>query len=58
MESFLADIHARDHVVKGKIGVSKAGKILAIEIKIINIAAVFITVLLMTEDGSVKWGQD
>ena len=32
MESFLADIHARDHVVKGKIGVSKAGKILAIEI--------------------------
>jgi len=32
MESFLADIHARDHVVKGKIAVSKAGKILAIEI--------------------------
>lgn len=32
MESFLADIHARDHVVKGKIGVSRAGKILAIEI--------------------------
>ena len=29
MESFLADIHARDHVVKGKIGVSKDGKILA-----------------------------
>ena len=32
MESFLADIHARDHVVKGKIGVSKDGKILALQI--------------------------
>ncbi len=32
MESFLSDIHARDHVVKGKIGISKAGKILAIQI--------------------------
>ncbi|MEE2746674.1 MAG: xanthine dehydrogenase family protein molybdopterin-binding subunit [Pseudomonadota bacterium] len=32
MESFLGDIHARDHVVKGKIGISKAGKILSIEI--------------------------
>ena len=32
MESFLADIHARDHVVKGKIGISASGKILAIEI--------------------------
>ena len=32
MESFLGDIHARDHVVKGKIGVSREGKILALEI--------------------------
>ena len=32
MESFLSDIHARDHVVKGKIGVSKDGKILALQI--------------------------
>ena len=32
MESCLGDIHARDHIVKGKIGVSKEGKILGLEI--------------------------
>ncbi len=30
MESFLTDIHARDHVVDGKIGVTKDGKIVAL----------------------------
>jgi carbon-monoxide dehydrogenase large subunit len=31
-ESFMTDIHARDHVVKGRIAVSRAGDILAFEI--------------------------
>ncbi|MGI9421310.1 MAG: xanthine dehydrogenase family protein molybdopterin-binding subunit [Geminicoccaceae bacterium] len=31
-ESFLSDIHARDHRVDGKIGVTKSGKIVALEI--------------------------
>ena len=32
LESFASDIHARDHRIKGRIGVDKDGKILALEI--------------------------
>ncbi len=31
-ESFLSDIHARDHLVDGRIGVTKSGEIVALEI--------------------------
>ena len=32
LESYLSDIHAREHIIKGRIAVSKDGEILAFEI--------------------------